>query len=290
MPIIEPEVIKNIVRANFDSSSEPYERYEKKYGLFRYLTLELAENCGIQIGMNICDIGCGTGTSTILLSKLVGEDGNVTGVDLSENMLKVARSQVRSLIDREPKQHNFENISFIQCDADELAKQFEHNFDAILYNASIFLIPNPKNTLASVFNKLTPGGCVGFNYLIGVFDHPCNNHDENIPSGSDLFLGARDENQPFAPYGRRINDIWAYPKILKEIGFKNIKLGRLSKRMVQDELLAFYSIPAQSAALWPKTEYQLRLENLEALVRYLKEIGVSNYYQHWGWVTAIKNE
>jgi hypothetical protein len=54
------------------------------------------------------------------------------------------------------------------------------------------------------------------------------------------------------------------------------------------EVRAFYSIPAQSAALWPKTAYEERLVLLEKLIDHLKESGINSFYQHWEWITAMK--
>lgn len=43
------------------------------------------------MGQSVLDLGCGTGTDCFVLSKLVGENGKVVGVDMAEE-------QVRTLI------------------------------------------------------------------------------------------------------------------------------------------------------------------------------------------------
>ena len=249
MSIIDPEAIKKIVKNNFDRSSEQYQVFEEKFGLFRYLTIELAEACNIQLGMTVCDIGCGTGTSSIILAKVLGKNGKVVGIDFSENMLRQAEfiankyreDAIRSSTDNDPQ--DMAELTFVRCDADRLSETFSQNhqkFDSVLYNACIFLIPEPKNTMADAFELLRPGGCIGFNYLVGIYEHPSNDVSENEKFESDLFFNTKTDGKPFAPYGRRINDIESYPNILKEIGFKKVQCGMISKRLAQDELLAFF--------------------------------------------------
>ncbi len=41
-------------------------------------------------GKRILDLGCGTGRDVFLLAQLVGETGEVVGVDMTDNQLKVA--------------------------------------------------------------------------------------------------------------------------------------------------------------------------------------------------------
>jgi ubiquinone/menaquinone biosynthesis C-methylase UbiE len=47
----------------------------------------------IEPGMNILDVGCGTGSLTIAAKQLQGIDGNVVGIDPSSNMIDLARGK-----------------------------------------------------------------------------------------------------------------------------------------------------------------------------------------------------
>ncbi len=282
MAIIDSNTIKNIVKGNFDRSADLYEQYENRYGLFRFLSLELAELCNIQQSMVICDIGCGTGTSTLILGKLSGRNGKVIGVDFSAQMLEAAQNQYNNLSEEDKKE--ISEIHFVQCEADAIKSIIEGGLDSVIYNASIFLIPNPEITLKCAHDILKIGGNVGMNYLIGVYSKSFSDVDIE----QELFYKAKMEDKTFAPYGRRINDIETLANTLKKIGFKNISMGRTSKMMDEKELRAFYSIPAQSAALWPKNSYEERLKLLDVLVEYLKENEITNYYQHWGWCVGEK--
>ncbi len=264
MTVKDPEIIKQIIRSNFDKSVQSYESYEQKYGRFRQLTYELAKICGIQEGMTVCDIGCGTGASTLALAELVGEDGRVVGIDFSDEMLKAARAKMKNLA----------NTKFISCDAERLDEKIDFKVDAILYNASIFLMPNLSRTLRTAYEVLGLGGIVGMNYLKGMFSEP---------GGVNLFLSAKEERLEFAPYGRKVADVRTLPDTLSQTGFKDIEEGVTPLEMTGDEVKEFYSIPAQSAGLYPKTPYEERLKMLDALLDHVQNKGCAPLFQVWGW-------
>ena len=224
----------------------------------------------------MCDIGCGTGTSSFVLEKLVGPDGQVLGVDFSSEMLNIAMEKA--------VESKCSNIKFIQCDASELDSTVDSLLDSILYNACIFLIPEPGVTLKCSYDLLKAGGMVGMNYLIGM----SNGNVEERSSTTNLFDLAKANGKAFAPYGRAINDVKSLHQVLKEIGFQNVLEGTLSKELSLAGFKAFYSIPAQSAALWPKNSYEERLELLDKLIEFFHEKEINRYYQYWGWCVGEK--
>ncbi|MFW9991067.1 MAG: class I SAM-dependent methyltransferase [Candidatus Odinarchaeota archaeon] len=278
MPV-DPAVIKKIVRENFNKSAELYEQFEEEYGLFSFLTVQLAESCDVQKGMKVADIGCGTGISCFILQNIVGTEGTVTGVDPSEKMLEIAVSKLK----------NTENsrMKFVHGDGSNFNTLIDSTMNAVLYNATIFLIPDPLETLKVAHETLEENGIVGMNYLMGLYSDDTEKAGDSGPI-TDLFLQAKQAGKDFAPYGRIITDGKVLPRVLVEIGFKNIREGILVKKMAVDEMKAFYSIPAQSAGLWPRHDYEERLSLLDSLVEYFQEKGISAYYQNWGWCSAIK--
>ncbi|MDE6380314.1 MAG: methyltransferase domain-containing protein [Muribaculaceae bacterium] len=63
----------------------------------------------ISEGMNILDLGTGTGVLVPYLSEMVGDEGHVTAIDLSEGMLSLARKKFGSL----------KNVDFLKIDFEE---------------------------------------------------------------------------------------------------------------------------------------------------------------------------
>src|SRR6201999_1608991 len=48
-----------------------------------------------QPGEHVLDIGCGSGTTTMMLAEHAGAEGSATGIDISKPMLELARSRAR---------------------------------------------------------------------------------------------------------------------------------------------------------------------------------------------------
>ena len=274
MPRPEPSAIRKIVRSNFDRSVPTYLEFEERYGLFDFLARRLAKICGIGKGARILDIGCGTGVSTLMLAELVGEKGRIIGIDNSPKMMEWARRFAGEM----------ENMEFHLCDACSVDELVDGKADAVLYNASIFLVPEPEKALGCAFNVLRDGGVVGMNYLHGVFD---GSADEKKDAG-DLFMMVKGEKKPFAPYGRSIFETAQLPAMLERAGFREVRDGIISRRMELEELRDFYSIPVQSAGLYPRTAYGERLKLLDSLLEHFGDIGNASFDQRWGWCTGVR--
>lgn len=92
---------------------------------------------------SILDMGCGPGNSTSLLYGRF-ENSEITGIDISENMLKKARESYPYI--------NFEKINI----ETELGKL--RSYDLIFSNACLHWIPNHERLYESIFEKLNAGG------------------------------------------------------------------------------------------------------------------------------------
>lgn len=280
MTIKDPEAIKKIVKSNFDESPSQYESFEMKYGLFERITRKLASICRIEKGLHICDVGCGTGASTFALAEIVGKGGSVTGIDFSEQMLALARKKVST---SSPHQ----NIDFVCCDAESIDECVKKEMDAVIYSACIFLIPNIERTFGSAHKILRNGGIIGMNYLVSVNSvHEASNYGQF--EAFDIFQSAKENGLRFAPYGRSISDMKSIPSVLSRLGFRNVTGGEWSETLSYSEVRDFYSIPAQSAGLYPKTPYSERLEMLNFLLDHFRNEGINEFDQIWGWHSGIK--
>jgi ubiquinone/menaquinone biosynthesis C-methylase UbiE len=119
--------------------------------------------CGLTIpenvqGLRILDLGSGSGRDCYIAGKLVGENGFVVGVDMTENQLTVANKY----IDFHTKEFGYKksNVEFIKGNIenlDELNLE-KGSFDLIISNCVINLAQDKQKVLNDAFDLLKPGG------------------------------------------------------------------------------------------------------------------------------------
>ncbi|WP_039948185.1 methyltransferase domain-containing protein [Leptospira fainei] len=109
-------------------------------------------------GRTVLDLGCGSGRDVYLLSKLVGEDGYVIGVDMTEEQLQVALSHQ----DYHRVQFGYEssNVSFKKGYIEDLESLGieDNSVDLVVSNCVINLSPNKASVFSEIFRVLRPGG------------------------------------------------------------------------------------------------------------------------------------
>lgn len=63
--------------------------------LVKRMRITAVRRLELRLGNHVLDIGCGTGANFPLLVRAVGPEGQITGVELSDDMAAVARARVR---------------------------------------------------------------------------------------------------------------------------------------------------------------------------------------------------
>lgn len=119
--------------------------------------------CGLTIptkveGLRILDLGSGSGRDCYIAAKLVGEKGEVVGVDMTDEQLAVANEYIE--YHREKYNYAKSNVSFIKGNIealDELNLE-KGSFDLIISNCVINLAENKEKVLKDAFDLLKPGG------------------------------------------------------------------------------------------------------------------------------------
>jgi SAM-dependent methyltransferase len=61
--------------------------------IFKPFETPLVEAVGSGHGRRVLDVGCGTGSTTLAVARLLGANGRVTGIDVSEPMIAAARAR-----------------------------------------------------------------------------------------------------------------------------------------------------------------------------------------------------
>ncbi len=109
-------------------------------------------------GARILDLGSGSGQDAYVLAQLVGEGGEVVGVDATAEQLAVAREHAEW--HRERFGYARGNVRFIEGDIEQLAAlDLEPgSFDVIVSNCVINLVADKAAVFAAAFDLLKPGG------------------------------------------------------------------------------------------------------------------------------------
>lgn len=139
--------------------------------------------CGLVVpecleGCRILDLGSGSGRDCYMLSQLVGEKGHITGIDMTEDQLDVARTYV----DYHVKEFGYKkpNVSFVQGYIEALTEAGleKSSFDIIISNCVVNLSPDKKRVLAEAYSVLKDGGELYFSdvYSSGRLTDEIKNH------------------------------------------------------------------------------------------------------------------
>lgn len=149
--------IRRVNRSKQDAR-ESYNRLSRWYDVIAGSTEKKYRDWGLaklaaQPGERILEIGFGTGHCLVSLAKAVGPDGRVTGLDISDGMLSIARErlQTEGLSDRvDLHLGDAANLDFIEA----------NNLDGVFMSFTLELFDNPEipKVLAECRRVLKPGG------------------------------------------------------------------------------------------------------------------------------------
>lgn len=125
--------------------------------------IERFYGCGSPIppalaGCTVLDLGCGTGRDVYIVSRLVGENGYVIGVDMTDEQLAVARKHIGTQTARFG--YRKANVDFRQGYIEDLKELglADNSVDAVISNCVINLSPDKPTVFREIFRVLKPGG------------------------------------------------------------------------------------------------------------------------------------
>jgi SAM-dependent methyltransferase len=171
------------------------------------ITAALLDEIAPAPGQRILDVGCGAGETAIALARAVGPTGTVTGVDISEPLLSLAR-------DRAGKA-GVGNL--VLLDADAAVYPFEaESVDRVISRFGLMFFADPVAALRNIATALRRGGDLVFVAWAAADRNPWF----SLPLAAAVErLGPPEPGSPDAPGPTAFRDIARVVGILEAAGF-----------------------------------------------------------------------
>jgi demethylmenaquinone methyltransferase/2-methoxy-6-polyprenyl-1,4-benzoquinol methylase len=130
---------------HYDLTANLYYLLEFREWAYRRKAVQVLRLCE---GSTVVEIGCGTGLNFTLIEQVIGPEGRIVGIDLTDAMLTQAQRRIQA--------SGWRNISLVQADAFEF--QFPAGVNAILSTFALSLVPECAKVIAHGSKALSPGG------------------------------------------------------------------------------------------------------------------------------------
>lgn len=154
----------------------------------------------MQEGMTVLDLGSGAGIDVFLAAKKIGPTGKAIGIDMTDEMIKLARRNRAKL--------GIENAEFWKGDIENMPVE-SNSVDRVISNCVINLVPDKRRAFAEIYRVLKPGGKFTISDIVSVGEIPAEvRRDLELWAG--CVAGALDRQE--------------YLRIVQETGFKNVKV------------------------------------------------------------------
>lgn len=202
------------------------ENYTSLEGYFADADLGLG--CGIptefaQIkkGDTVVDLGSGAGNDAFVARSIVGEDGRVIGIDMTETMIELARKNANKL--------QLQNVEFRLGDIENIPIT-SNIADVVVSNCVLNLVPNKLKAFSEMYRILKPGGHFSVSDIVLVGALPTE-----ILKEAEMYAGCVS--------GAIQKNV--YLEVINQNGFSNVAIKKEKEITLPDDILANYLTPEQ---------------------------------------------
>ena len=210
-----------------------------QHGVWAEATTASWEHANFRRGDALIDVGCGPGYATFELANLVGPDGRIVAVDMSQRFIEHVREQAGS--------RRLSHIHAEVQDLNELSLPAE-SFDGAFARWVMCFLPRPDDVIARVAGALRPGAAftiLDYSHYEGFRMGPPSVATERI---------IRAVGDSFRVHGGNPSVGLELPKMMQSAGFEVrdirplVRIGR----------------PGTALWEWPRTFFQIFLPTLVA--------------------------
>jgi ubiquinone/menaquinone biosynthesis C-methylase UbiE len=152
MPSQTPAAIIEAQRDDWNRVAAGWDKWDLFFNrTMAFINHRLVADARIRPGLQVLDLGSGTGYPALLAGEVVGSEGTVIGIDLAESMLAVATRKAKTL--------GLAQVSFRTGDVTMLP--FESgSMDSIVSRFCLMFLPEIPKAVAEIARVLKPGGYI----------------------------------------------------------------------------------------------------------------------------------
>ncbi len=161
-------------------------------------------------GEVVVDLGSGGGLDVFLSSTKIGQTGRAIGIDMTPNMIDLARSNA--------EKNNITNVEFRLGEIENLPVADNHA-DVIISNCVINLSPEKQRVFDEAYRILKPGGRMSISDIVLLKPLP-----ESVRNNKKLLAAC--------VAGAELKDI--YLGMIEKAGFKDIQVLEKGKKITQE--------------------------------------------------------
>ena len=253
-----PEQIIENQRQDWNRVAGGWEKWDRFFDeQMAFLNHRLVADARLRSGMRVLDLGSGTGYPALLAAQTVGPSGNVTGIDLAEQMLEAARRKAASL--------KLSNITFKTGDVTTLPFEAA-SFDAITTRFCLMFLPEIPKAVAEIARILKPDTWVA----AAVWSAPEKNPYLKIPIDIIKQFVELPPPDPAAPGIFRLAKPGELAGMLEQAGLANISeqefLGDVRFAAADDYFSSLMDIAAPIQNLWAKLSPQQQTDAKQRII------------------------
>jgi len=174
------------------------------------------EFAGIKKGDVVVDLGSGAGNDVFVARAIVGDEGKVIGIDMTQEMIDKANRNNQKL--------GYKNVEFHLGEIEEMPLD-NLIADVVVSNCVLNLVPSKQKAFAEIYRILKGNGHFCVSDIVIKGELPAN-----LKKSAEMYAGC-------VSGAIQLED---YLRIIKDTGFKNIEIKKTKVIDLPDEILRDY--------------------------------------------------